>query len=116
MGLMSSQTSVAINTTSPNVLAGLMEEFVTRPSIVRVYCNGARSLISETVLAGGGVAVDDQDISERNAALVKPDDELYTFGVNPGVGGDRLMLRFRNRNVAAGPDIVRWQVEIQPIA
>jgi len=114
MGIMSSVTSVAINTTSLNVLAGLLEEFVTRPSIITVYANAARQDIDVTIIGGGAVVVDAQELSDRNASILKPDDLVYQFALTGP--NDRLVMRFINRNVAAGPDNVRWVVEVQPVA
>lgn len=111
MGVMQGSTSVAANAKSANVLAGLMEEFVSVPSIVRLYCTGSATGLNASLIAGGAVMVDDQAISLQNRFPLVPDDFLYEFGATGP--SDRLILSFRN--TTGGALTAFWRVDVIPV-
>lgn len=114
MGVMTDGArSVAANTKVDNILAGKLDEFVTRPSIVRVRACAAAAGMRASITGGGSVVVDDQEISQANRWPVLPDDIVVEFGLTGGPG-DRLVVALRNTTV--GAIVVNTVVEVIPLA
>ncbi len=107
--VMTDVTSVLANTTSDNVLAGKIAEFLVENSILRLYVAAAAVGIFCTMLVGDTTLVDDQEVSGVNRFPIKPDD-LVDEGA--GFGQDRIILRFRNSTGAT--IIVKSRLEIEP--
>jgi len=107
--VMTDVQSLAANSTSANVLAGKLAEFLAERSVVRLLAAAAAVGVFASLLIGDSVLVDDQEISGVNRFPIKPDD-LVDEGA--GFEGDRLILRFRNNTGAA--IIVKSRVEIEP--
>jgi len=93
MPIMTDSQSVAANATVANVLAGKPFEFVSRPSLVRVYATSSATGINGTLLVGGVSAIQDQLISFANRFPIRPDDLLVEVAAQPG---SRLVLSYRN--------------------
>lgn len=90
--------SIAANTSTANLLAGLSYEFLGQPAHIVLAAVAAAVGIQCTFLVGNGITVvDDQPISTANRFPVLPDDILFEDDVPPG----RLLLRFRNTTVGA---------------
>ena len=110
MPVITAETSIAANSTSANLLAGDINEFLGRASVVSLFTTGAAVGLRAQLLIGADVVVDDQAISDANRFPITPDDFLSRGG---GLPGDRLTLRFRNTTGAA--IISRWRLAIEPV-
>tara|TARA_Y100000310_G_C20496298_1_gene721701 strand:- start:287 stop:616 length:330 start_codon:yes stop_codon:yes gene_type:complete len=108
--VMTDSTSVAATSTSANVLAGKMNEFLSENSVIRIYVTGGGTDIYASLLIGAEALIDDQLVSPLTTFPVKPDD-LLTEGA--GFAGDRLTLRYRNANAAAR--VVQTRIEVEPL-
>lgn len=108
--VITNETSIAANSTSANLLAGDINEFLGRPSVVSLFCTGAAVGLRAQLLIGGDVVIDDQPISDANRFPITPDDFLSRGG---GLGGARLTLRFRNTTV--GAVIARWRLAVESV-
>lgn len=104
------ETSIAANTTSANLLAGDINEFLGRAAVVSLFCTGAAVGLRAQLLIGADVTVDDQPISDANRFPETPQDFLTRGG---GLPGDRLTLRFRNTTGAA--ILARWRLAVEPV-
>jgi len=111
MGVMQGSVSVAANAKSTTQLAGLMEEFVSVPSIVRLYATGSATGLNANLIIGGAVQIDDQPMGFQNRFPLVPDDFLYETGATGP--SDRLILSFRN--TTAGALTAFWRVDIIPV-
>ena len=104
------ETPILLNTTSVNLLAGDINEFLGRASVVSLFCTGAAVGLRAQLLIGSDVTIDDQPISDANRFPITPDDFLSRGG---GLPGDRLTLRFRN---TTGANIIaRWRLAIESV-
>ncbi len=110
MPVMTAETSIAADSTSANLLAGDINEFLGRAAVISLFCTGAAVGIRAQLLIGQDVAIDDQAISDANRFPITPDDFLSRGG---GLPGDRLTLRFRNTTAAA--IIARWRLAIESV-
>jgi|TARA_B100000749_G_scaffold269035_1_gene247422 hypothetical protein len=108
--VMTDSTAVGATSTSANVLAGKMNEFLNENSIIRFYVTGGGADVYASLLVGSEALVDDQLVSPITTFPVKPDD-LLTEGA--GFAGDRLTLRYRNANAASRT--VQTRIEIEPL-
>jgi len=110
MPVMTDETSIAADSTSVNLLAGDINEFLGRAAVISLFCTGAAVGVRAQLLIGQDVAIDDQPISDANRFPITPDDFLSRGG---GLPGDRLTLRFRNTTAAA--IIARWRLAIESV-
>ena len=110
MPVITNATSIPADSTSANLLAGDINEFLGRNSVVSLFCTGAATGLRAQLLIGAAVVIDDQPISDANRFPITPDDFLSRGGGTPG---DRLTLRFRN--TTAGAIIAEWRLAIEPI-
>lgn len=104
--------SVAANSTSANVLAGQLDEFLAGPAAISLAAAASAAGMRATLSVGGRLVIDDQAISGANRFPILPDD-LVAAGV-AGVPGERLILRFRN--TTAGALTVDWAVDVEYLA
>lgn len=111
MPIMTDSQSVPANSVSGNVVAGKPFEFVTRPSLIRVYATGSATGLNATVLVGGISVVQDQLISAANRFPIRPDDLLIEAPAPPG---SRLVITLRNTTAGALTGIT--MVEVIPVA
>ena len=110
MPVITDETTVALNSTSANLLTGDINEFLGRGSVVSLFCTGAAVGLRAQLLIGADVVIDDQPISDANRFPITPDDFLSRGG---GLPGDRLTLRFRN--TTAGNIVARWRLAIESV-
>ncbi len=104
------EVSIPANSTSANLLAGDINEFLGRAAVVSLFTTGAAVGLRAQLLIGSDVTIDDQPISDANRFPITPDDFLSRGG---GLPGDRLTLRFRNTTGAA--IIARWRLAIESV-
>lgn len=100
MPIMTDVRTVALNATVDNVLAGKLDEFLWNRSIVSLSAIAQAAGLRVSLIVGGEVTVDDQEINARAGATatILPDDFIVQTA---GFGGDRLILRLRNTTGAA---------------
>lgn len=110
MNRMSDVRSVAANTTVDNVMSGKLHEFLPVPSVVRLSCVASAAGIRATLIIGGEVVVDSQEVSGANRYPILPDDIV---GEGAGFRGDRVVLRLQN--TTAGALTVNSVVDVTPI-
>lgn len=111
MPVMTDVRSVAANATVDNVLAGKLEEFLRANSMINLWAVAQAAGLRVSLIVGGEVALDDQEINARAGATatIVPDDFVVS---GAGFNGDRLILRLRNTTGAA--IIVVSKVETLP--
>jgi hypothetical protein len=76
--------NITANTTSANLLAGNINEFVTQRSRVTIYLKASASGLKMKVLASSDVAVDQAEVVSIGTSLTIPDDLFCSFNVGPG--------------------------------
>lgn len=112
MARMSSSISVPANSTVANVVAGLLHEFVARPSAMRVGASSAATGVNGTALVSGPsgqkILMNDQLVPFTNRYPQIPEDVVVQGTVPPG----RVVLTFRN--TTAGAIVVNWFVDVVP--
>lgn len=90
--------SIAANTTSANLLAGLSYEFLSDDAHLVVAAVAAAVGMNMSLLVSNGLTVvDDTPISDANRFPVIPDDIIFEDDVPSG----RMLLRVRNTTAAA---------------
>jgi len=107
MTVMTDVQSVAADTTTGNILAGKIEEFLPGNAMVQLAIAASAAGMQVTFIVGNRVMVDDQEISDANVFPVEPD---HIISSSPGVGGERLSLRLHN--TTAGALTVRTKLNI----
>lgn len=112
MGLMTDVRAVATLVKVDNILSGKSEEFVTRPSLVSIYATGGGAGMRMSIIAGGQTVVDDQELPERAAFPIEPDDIVAQFGLTGP--SDRLVISLRN--TSGGTLTARTKVKVEPVA
>lgn len=98
MSTMTDRRSVAANTRTTNILAGLPFEFVADDSIVRVFAAASAVGLNIDILVGGESVVSDSEMSAANRFPLRPDDMIAEIGGN---AGDRIFVALRNTTGAA---------------
>lgn len=98
MNVMTDVQSVGANATTNNILSGKIGEFVERPSSVRIGILGAAVGVFATVIIGGNVLLDDQEVGNAATMPVDPDNIIVETGAVPG---DQIVIRLRNSTGAA---------------
>ncbi len=98
MSVMTDRQSVAANATVQNALAGKLNEFLSENSVVTLYSTAAAVGMNMSLIIGGEVVVDDQEVNALNRLPIIPDDFMAQGG---GFAGDRVILRYRNTTGAA---------------
>ena len=103
--------SVAANTVVDNVLAGKLDEFLRIDSVVTLHAVAQAVGVKVTLIVGGEVAIDNQEIIARAGAtsIIIPDDFVVS---SAGFNGDRIILRIANTTGAA--IIVMSRLETSP--
>lgn len=110
MPAMSGTESVAANVRSGNILAGELFEFLSQPSIVRLY--------STTPLVGqqfdftvGGEQVLNAALVPNVARFPTRDEDLVVE--HGGLPGERLFLSINNTTGAVA--VTQWVVDVLPV-
>lgn len=106
--IMTDRQSVPANSAVTNVLAGKVHEFLSEPSVVRVYITASAVGLNCSFLVGSESIVQDQEISNANRFPLVPDDFLAESG---GFTGDRVVLGLRNTTAGAITVFTRVEVE-----
>jgi len=109
-GTMTDNQTVAANTTTGNIFAGNIFEFIQRASIVRFYIVAGGIGMNVDVLVGNESYVNDQEVSGANRWPIRNEDLLVEMGALPG---ERIVVRLRNTTGAAL--IVQSLVEVIPV-
>jgi len=102
---MQNSLSVAANSTTTNVVAGLLHEFVATGSRITISATGSAIGLNASATLNVPV-IDDQAIGLQNRFPVIPDDILYQ-GI---VRACRILLRFRN--TTGGALTAFWRVDV----
>ena len=108
--VMTDKRTIAAGARTTNILADKIVERLLEPSIIRVYATSSVDLVEMQLVIGDGVAVDGQEISDRNASIER-DKDLIAEEV--GDTGDKILLRYDNGNAAAA--VVRTMVSLEPM-
>jgi len=110
MPMMTTVISVAANTRTANLFAGLPFEFAPANAIVRLYGRAAAIGLNIDFLVGGESLISDSEIAALAGFPVRPDDLLTEHGAN---AGDRLFVAARNTTGAA--IIVQLLMDVIPL-
>ena len=111
MGVITNTTTLAANTTSANLIAGQINEFLARPSVVSLFITADNPGLLATLLVGKDVVIDRQEVSDANRFPQTPEDFLDR---GAGLGGERITLRLDNPT--AGVIIGQWRLAIESVA
>ncbi len=106
MQVITVNSSIAANSTSANLIAGRLNEFLEAPSAVTLYATAAAVGLFATFQVGNEVFSDEQEVLGTNPPIV-PDD-LFVVGV--GGPGERITLRVRNST--GGAIVFQARIEI----
>ncbi len=105
---MTDRQSVAANATVTNALAGKTHEFLSRPSVIKMYATASAVGLFMTLLVGSEVYIEDQEVNAQNRLPILPDD-FVTQGV--GGPGERIVIKYRNTTVGAITAFLRVEVD-----
>ncbi len=105
--VMSDRQSVAANAVVANVLSGKVHEFITEPSVVRLFATGSAVGLNYTMIVGDESSLQDQEVSAANRFPIIPDDFVAEAGALPG---DRIVVAVRNTTVGAITAFTRVEV------
>lgn len=111
MPVMTDRQSVAANATVQNALAGKIGEFAEADEAVRLYATASAVGLNVSLLIGGVVILDDQEVNAQNRMPLVPDDFVAEAGA---LAGERLIVRYRN--TTAGAITAFTRVEGDPVA
>lgn len=109
MPLMSSSVSVGANATSTNQVQGQLEEFVTRPSTIRLAAVMSATGLNCTLVVGRTVLYSDQLLPAIGTTIAIPDHVIAEQTVNRG----RMILTFRN--TTGGALTAVWRIDVIPL-
>lgn len=98
MPIMTDRQSVAANATVQNVLAGKIGEFIQGGGSVVLYGTASAVGLNMSLIVGGTVIVDDQEVNAQNRLPLVPDDFIGAAGA---MAGDRVIVRLRNTTAGA---------------
>ncbi len=103
--------SVAANSTSPNLMAGSLYEYLGAPSIVEYGIVASAVGLLFTIMMGGLVICQDQEVTGANRYPIVPDDWIIKHA---GARGTKLYITARNRTAGA---LTFWLIlNITPVA
>lgn len=108
--VMTDKRSIPAGTTTTNVLSDKLAERLLEDSIIRLYVNADVDLVDARLIIGDAAAVDDEEVSDRGAAIER-DKDLMSEEL--GLAGDKIILRYTNGN--AGAAVVRTMVSLEPV-
>lgn len=111
MAVMTDRQSVAANATVANALTGKLHEFLSSPSVVRLYNTASAVGLNVTFVIGSESIVQDQEVNAQNRLPIVPDDFVAEGFGNTG---ERVLVSLRNTTGAAITGFTR--VEVEPIA
>ena len=115
MSLAAGSTVLAANVDSGNVMSGNIEEFVTRPSWIRLVCvtslaplGTALTTTTGRLLVGRTVILNAQQLTGVGTAITLKDHIQVEHAALRG----RIFLAF----VSGGAPVVVWRLDITPLA
>jgi hypothetical protein len=108
MPRISGSISVGANAVSTNQAQGTIEEFITRPSYVRLAATSSATGVNATLIVGRTALCQDQLMSAANRFPIIPDDVVIEHIINRG----RLIVTYRN--TTAGALTVQWFIDVVP--
>jgi len=97
-------TSIAANSTSVNLMAGNLYEYLDRPSVIEFGMVGSAVGLLATIMLGGQVIVQDQEISGANRYPIVPDDWIIKAAAKAGA---KIYITLRNRT---GGALTAWVI------
>jgi hypothetical protein len=98
MKCMTDRQSVPANSATVNVLAGKLYEFAPEDGMLELGICASAVGLRCTLIVGGEVIIDDQEVSSASRFPLKPDDTLASVAV---LAGERIVLTYRNTTGAA---------------
>lgn len=107
---MTDRQSVAANTTIANALAGKTAEFLQEDSIVRLYAQASAVGMNVSLIVGGEISVEDQEVGAQNRMPLVPDDLIAEVG---GFASDRIVVKLHNTTGGAITSFIR--VDTEPV-
>lgn len=110
MAHMTDRQSVAANTTIANALSGKTAEFLQEDSIVRLYAQASAVGMNVSLIVGGEISVEDQEVGAQNRMPLVPDDLIAEVG---GFAGDRIVVKLHNTTGGAITSFTR--VDTEPV-
>ena len=108
--VMSDRQSVAANAVVSNSLSGKTDEFIQRPSIVKLYGTASAVGLNMSLIIGNRTFIEDQEVNAQNRMPLIPDDFVVAAA---GIRGDRIVLKYRNTTGGAITAFAR--VEVIPV-
>lgn len=102
--------NISANTTTSNLLAGNINEFVTTRSRVTFYLKASASGLKMKILASSDVAVDQAEVVAIGTSLAIPDDLFVTFNV---AAGTRLAITATETAGVSTSDLI-GAVDVDP--
>lgn len=103
--------NLAASTKTANVLAGDVNEFIPRLSIINIYAVASAIGVRMSVFADSDIAVDDKEIGFIGTTVDKSAHLIDSFKV---MGGTRLAVFLRETAAAATTDVYTV-VEVVPL-
>jgi hypothetical protein len=100
---------VGANATSSNQITGNLEEFITRPTYIRLAEANSAAGLNSSFVVGRTMLKNDQSVSAVAAAIILPDHVALEHGVNKG----RMVLTARN--TTAGALTYSWLLDVIPL-
>ena len=108
--VMTDKRTLAAGGSTTNVLQDKIAERLLEDSIIRLYVNSDKDLVTARLIIGDSAAVDDEEVSDRGAAIERDKDLLSE---ELGLAGDKVILRYTNANAAAA--VIRTMVALEPV-
>jgi hypothetical protein len=109
MPRISGAISVGANAVSSNQVSGTLEEFITRPSYIRLAAAQSATGLNATLVVGRTALLNDQGLAVIGTSVVLPDSVVVEHAVNRG----RQILTFRN--TTAGALTATWLIDVVPL-
>jgi hypothetical protein len=107
MPVINSNSSIAANETSANVIAGDLFEFVSAPSTITLALSGSAEGLVATFSIGGITLAERITVAPTDRSPILPDDYVTGAGAVPG---ERLFLTFSN--TTGGALTANWTIRI----
>lgn len=98
MPTMTNRQSVAANTIIENVFTGQLNEFLANPSLVTFSGTASAVGLKASLIIGGQLFLDNQELSAQNRMPIIPDDVIAQ---GAGFKNDRCIVRLNNTTAGA---------------
>lgn len=110
---MNVRASVAANSTTANILSGLLFERISSPGTVKYHLAASATGLQATVTLGGEVLAQQADIQVEEVADAGPNANIHFFGSDGVEGNEDQVISVTN--TTAGALIVFAKVIIEEI-